>query len=597
MKLRLLLPILIAALATTSCSKDKAKSTDKAAELPTRGSEAPLPDMTKTNDLWSLAPKATVLGVVAAPGSAARLHSMMTSVLATTEARPLGVKLLQELRSEAKAEPVNILDADSIAKAGIDLSGGAALFMVGKKQGYMVLPVSDRAAFRKLAEGKLETVDGLEVDRLDDDLVCAPKNDRYLCASSVVLLKDFGSKADGELAKSVAALPATYRGEVEVVMDVVGMKKVDADFDTDFDGQLSDPKLGIAALRFGNGAVTARMWFQVKALDKVAAAVAVSNTLSKSVAESRPSGLISARFPVDSIMADIPSGKKLAGLDMKADVVGNLTGEFAAFAPQSDSMWGRIAVGLKDSAPFKTLLNMGCGMAPAAGIPGIKVTPGDGKCEALIDVSKLPLPDPAIGKLFAEPVSITAEVKANRFELTIGKASKIKKNSVSALGQELMNKSWNFSLWAEGLALASGPDIPWGNLPGVLPETIEGIQLAVWMLAHVYEVGMAGAIRDDGIHGVFHVATYAGDPPEAYAAYEAAVTNVLSSGKQLEEFAAIKKKWPDSMAGHGGSSAGGLMLSGISGVLAAVAIPAFTKYIDRSKQAQKLMEMPPPENK
>ncbi len=594
MKLRFLSPLLIAALATTSCSKDKDK--DSAGELPTRGSEAPLPDMAKTNDLWSLAPGGTVLGVVAAPGSAARLHSMMSNVLTTAEARPLGLKVLQKLREEAKAEPVDLLDAASIAKAGIDLSGGAALFMVGKKNGYMVLPVSDRAAFRKITEGTLETIEELEVDRLDDDLFCAPKNDRYLCASSVAALKGFGSKTDGALAKQVAALPATYRGEVEVAMDVIGMKKVDDDFDTDFGGQLSDPKLGIAALRFGNGAITARVWFQVKPLDKVVAASSVSNTLSKSIAETRPSGLISARVPVASLAADMPSDQEFAGLNMKTDVVGNLTGEFAAFAPQSDSMWGRIAVGLKKSAPFRTLLNMGCGMAPAAGIPGIKVTPSDGKCEALVDVSKLPLPDPAIAKFFSEPVSITAEVKEDRFELTIGKEAKVTKNSVSALGQELMNKSWNVSLWAEGLALASGPDIPWGNLPEATPETIEGIQLGVWLLAHVYEVGMAGAVREDGLHGVFHVATYAGDPPEAYAAYEAAVTKVLGSGgQQLEEFAAIKKKWPDSMAGHGGSSAGGIMLTGISGVLAAVAIPAFMKYAQRSREAQKSMEMPPPE--
>jgi len=598
MKLRVLVPILTASLALGACSKsEKKKGDDKtpASESkvasdpsqPSPGNEAPAPSVAKTNALWSLAPAGTVLGAVVAPGSAARLHGMMTTVLATLEARPLGATLTAKLREKSKGNPVDVLDAAAIKNAGIDLSGAAAIFMVGKKQGYVVLPISDRGALRKVTGATLETIEGLEVDKFDDDFLCAPKSDTYLCASSIANLKAFGGKVDGPLSKRVAALPNEYRGEVEFVMDLPGMKKIDSDFDTDFDGQFTNPQLAIGALRFGNGAITLRGWMQARPLDKVAAAVQVPSSLTGSLGSSHPSGLFSMRLPVSLIMEQVPAnGKKVAGLDLRNDVLGNFTGEFAAYVPQSDSLWGRLDMGLKDAAPFKTLLNMGCGMAPMAGIPGIKVTPGDGKCEALIDVSKLPLPDPSLAQMFSEPVAITAEVKADRFELTFGHQAPVTDRPMSALGKEFTSKKWSFVMWGEGIGVASGPEIPWNKIPGGMPPNfVDGVQMAVWALAHIYEVGMAGAVRDDGIHGVMHVATYAGDPPEAYKAYEAAVVKVLSDGKAVEEFAAIHKKWPNTMAGRGGTGAGSMMVAGISGAMAAIAVPAFEKYMRRSREA------------
>ncbi|MCP4446756.1 MAG: hypothetical protein GY811_15625 [Myxococcales bacterium] len=601
MKIRFLVPTLAALLSVSACDKGKnkegepaspAKVTAKAEELVSSddsvlGSTAPALDVAKTNELWSLAPTGTILGMVAAPGSAATLHSMMMGVIATAESRPMGAKLLSEMREELAGEIVNILDPASIAEAGIDLSGSAALFAVAKKKGYMLLPVTNRDAFRKVTKAKVETTDGLEVDRLDDDLVCTTNKDRYLCASSVALLKEFGSKVDGPLAKRVAALPLQYRGQAEFVMDVASMKDFDDEIDMDFDGQFSDPQLGIGTLRFGNGAITARGWFQAKALDKVAAAAAVPNGLGNSLASSKPSGLFSFRMPVPLIVSEMPpNDKKVAGLDLKKDVVGNLTGEFVGYTPQSEGLWGRLAIGLKDAAPFKELLNMGCGMAPAMGIPGIEVTPADGKCSAMIDVAKLPLPDPTIAKMFKEPVSIIAEVKADRFEITFGKESPTTDKPMSAMGKELLSQKWSFSMWTEGMGLASGPEMPWNEMPAAVPsEVADGIKMAVWMLSHVYEVGMAGGVRDDGVHGILHIATYAGDAPEVLKAYQAAVTKTLSSGKATEDFEAIRKKWPNSMAARGGTGGGSMMIAGVTGMLGAIAVPAFMKYQQKSIEA------------
>lgn len=604
MKLRFLVPTLAALLVVGACDKGKKKEGKKeplaavgesAKELVDTGapmaSDAPAPDVTKSNELWAIAPANTVMGVVASPGSAAKLHSMMMNVIATAETRPMGAKLLAELREESKSEVVDVLDPASISGAGIDMAGSAAVFMVAKKQAYLILPVTNREAFRKVTEGTLETVDGMEVDQIEEDLVCAPKNDRYLCASTVALLKEFGGKANSSLSKRVAELPMEYRGHAEFVMDIPGIKKVDDDFDADFDGQMTDPQLAIGAIRLGNGSVTVRGWFQVKPLDKVAAAAAVPNTLATALSATKPSSLFGFRMPMDAIIAEMPGGNDdIAGLNVKKDVMGNFTGEFVGYTPQSDGFWGRMAMGLKDPAPFKTLLNMGCGMAPALGIPGITVTPADGKCSAMIDVAKLPLPDKTIAEMFKEPVSVIAEVKPDRFEITLGKEAPVNGKSISSVGSELLSKSWNFSMWTEGMGIASGMEIPWGKMKDVPADDLEGVKLGVWMFAHIYEIGMAGGVRDDGIHGVMHVATYAGDKPEAYKAYQAAVAKTLTGATATPEFESIREKWPNSMAARGGTGAGSVMITGVTGVLAAVAIPAFMKYQQKSMEAAEMFE-------
>ena len=210
----------------------------------------------------------------------------------------------------------------------------------------------------------------------------------------------------------------------------------------------------------------------------------------------------------------------------------------------------------------------------------------------MIDVAQLPLPDKTIAELFEKPVSIIAEVKADRFELTLGTEAPGTDKPISAMGSELMSKSWNFSMWAEGMGITSGAtDLPWKQIPETVEaETVDGIKMGLWILAQVYEVGMAGAVRDDGIHGVFHLGTYAGDSPEAFKAYQAAVTAALASGTATAEFDAIREKWPNSMAARGGTGAGSMMITAVTGVVAAVAVPAFMKYKQESMKAAERFE-------
>lgn len=611
MKPRFLVPALAALFTVSACNeKDKKQGsegssvaivgeTGKLVAPDTSANGAEVHDVENTNELWAMAPHNTIVGVVAAPGAVSKLYGMMMNIIVTAEAQPLGAMLLAEIREKSKDEVIDVLAPASIKDAGIDINGAAAIFFVSKNQGFLILPVVDREAFREITKGTLKTIDGMEVDQIEEELVCTAKSNRYLCANTVALLKEFGDNVNSRLASRIAELPSEYRGHVEYVMDFPGIKKVNDAFVDNLAGQVADPQLGISSIRLGNGSITMRGWFQMKPLDIAAAAASVSNTLTAALGASKPSSLFSLRVPMDGIIAEIPNkDEKIAGLDLKKDVMSSFTGEIVGYTPPGAGLWGRVAVGIKDPAPFKALLNMGCGLVPAMGIPGVEVTPGDGKCSAMIDVARLPLPDKAIGQMFEKPVSITAEVKADRVEVTLGKEEPATHKPLgsahkplSTMGSELMSKPWNFSMWTEGMSIANSVELPWNQVSAAVPADIaDEIKMAVWMLAHVYEVGMTVGIRDDGLHSVMHVATYAGDAPEALKAYQATVAKTLSSGSASAEFAAIREKWPNSMAARGGTGAGSLMVTGLAGVLASVALPAFTKYQEKSEEAAEMFK-------
>jgi len=99
---------------------------------------------------------------------------MVREILRVVEARPLGkttaTQLLMQLLSDIGFDPFELAE---LKKQGIDLSLGAALFATNGDKKYGVFPVSDREAFRAMAGGKIESVEGIEFDRYKDDLTIA----------------------------------------------------------------------------------------------------------------------------------------------------------------------------------------------------------------------------------------------------------------------------------------------------------------------------------------------------------------------------------------------------------------------------------------
>ena len=133
---------------------------------------------------------------------------------------------MTEAREELGFDPFDPAGWKSI---GVDLARGAAVFVSPRgeeKPGVVIVaPVVDREAFRKKTEAKVETIDGREVDRHDDKIVCLP-GDLYVCSKTLAeidaVLKPHDSKLAATEEPYAAATPVrAWLGERPIAPSAV----------------------------------------------------------------------------------------------------------------------------------------------------------------------------------------------------------------------------------------------------------------------------------------------------------------------------------------------------------------------------------------
>jgi hypothetical protein len=166
----------------------------------------------------------------------------------------------------------------------------------------------------------------------------------------------------------------------------------------------------------------------------------------------------------------------------------------------------------------------------------------------------------------------------------------------SAAAKSMFTDKWNavmWGRWADPLTGEGSLQAALGPLKGAPAETQMAIEVARVAFAHLFESGMAFRLDDKGAHLLAEFTTMAADPPAAYQAYSKAASDGIASGKPYADALAA------AVAEHSGSlaakqaellkNAAPTLAFGI-GVGAAIAIPAFTKYIERSKEASRRYE-------
>ncbi|HUH00749.1 MAG TPA: hypothetical protein VML75_02065, partial [Kofleriaceae bacterium] len=106
-------------------------------------------------------------------------------------------------------------------------------------------------------------------------------------------------------------------------------------------------------------------------------------------------------------------------------------------------------------------------------------------------------------------------------------------NASAGISREIATGNWQGVWW--GMALD-----PLGVAPSVLQQRVtkllggmgqeERVQLALirWAYGHMYDAGLAFALREDGMYALMEVTTFAGDPPAAYAAHQAALNKLVA---------------------------------------------------------------------
>jgi len=583
----------IALVAAMAC--DKGKHAETATEKGDTAKEAPARD---TSELWAHAPKSAVFGVVVADGALARGFDIAAEGLRIASLVPKGQEFIAELRKEAKNEaPFDVFDRAGWAKAGLALDKGAAFFVDGKEEVVAIFPIGDRAAFRKLAEAKTETVDGREFDRLDK-AYCLEKAGRYACAESVALVDEVLSKNGGPLTDKVKGLAKELRGDIELVAMLDKIPDAQSNL-AEVAPVLKDIKTGVLSARLGDGQLVVR-GFAEGTLGPLVATTLKDVPFEPSLRE-LGGGAVSAwtmRLPLAAtgMTANMPASLPIAGIDVRKDVVDQLTGELAIYTLGSKSAPGFAIVagiGMKDTTALAKALAQLCPMA--ANVPGLSLEATEGKCTGSFDPASTG--DPQIAAILPGKVPLSIATTAKAVVLAVGGEpgkGHIKDSAFGAASKAMLSDPWSTVMWgrwsdpfaAEGGLIGKAMELAKSQAP---EEDLSMLKVVRVVMSHLYESGMAFRIDDKGAHFVAEITTMGADPDEVYESYSKSVTAAIVAGSSSS--AAIKDlaaKHPKSLVAKQVE----LMDSGAPsiafgvGIGAAIAIPAFLKYVNKSKASE-----------
>jgi hypothetical protein len=562
--------LLVAALLGSSCSRN-ARDRRPAGRIVT------------TDALWALAPADTVTGIVVAPGTG----NLLVAAWAEAERivgrwQPLR-EVLAELREQAPAE---LFDAGARERMGIDIALGGAVFLNAEDDGVVVLPVADRARFRQRLGLSTEEAGGTVLDVMGD-LRCRDAAGHYVCASSAARLGATGKSP--AMARRIAARPRALRGAIEIDVSVGG---IDEDDRKEITGNFSGMSAIQIAVQLAPGVLTARAYMDGKATEPfVRETWGVPATLSRRVAESRPGGTLQLRLPLFSgeVARDLAAAAREMGVELRAEDIASLTGEVILASASGDVLDVSLQLGARDGKRLQPLVTHLCQGAQGLGLP-ITVRMEGERCTARIVPTDLALAGAPPGLVPGRPLEIVlaADDTALSVRATMPGQRAARSTAVSAVGRELLTEPWTMAAWGHGSMLRKlqgAPALPFAQLK----DLAEVWKMSAWCLAHVTEIGAGLAVREDGVYAVLHVGTHWANPERVLRAYQALVDRMLAGDAGIvDDFAALAAEHPDTPLGRAYQAGPGgfLVLGAAAGAMAAIAVPAFDRYRERSKEYQ-----------
>lgn len=552
-----------------------------------------LPRAPSTDALWALAPENTKLGVVAAGGTGELLLAAFAEIERSMASLPAGSQELEEAFAEARRElPPQVFDAGARKQMGIDLGRGAALFMVDEDEPVAVLPVVDREAFRKAVGGQSETQDGMSVDRIEE-MVCSDVAGHYVCARSAAWLAKVG-KSDA-MARRVAARPASLRGHIEVAVSAEPLLQ-----GAEALSQLLGAPRGLdAAMLIERGAFTVRAHLETTpAHPMIRAAVEVPDTLAKSVAKQKPAGMWRFRVPLAQLVPAEQAMGALAPLaaagniDVKRDVLDNLTGELVLYALPGDGLNLQLELGVRDGKRLQPLVAALCDLGKKNVPPIVPIDMKGDRCTASVDPSAL---GPLMGDVpFQGTISAAVYTTGSSMGASVSMASlgKTESQGMNKVGSDLMTGGWNLALWGYGsLVRALEP-----RLLDLLraQEGASEAMAGLWIMAQLSELGMGIGVRNDGVHALFRVSTQWANPDAVVREYQGLVGKLVSGdASAMGQITALAEKSKDTELGRSyKAGVGGFMASVSSvGIVTAISIPAFVKYQRKARSTEARMNL------
>lgn len=557
-----------------------------------------------TDNIWAMAPAGTKIGIVIGPKTGSIALAAIEELKRSLSAHPSGAKLLKMMADDMPEDmPENVLSREFHQQIGVDLDLPVGVFASGpddRDQIVFILPVADPDKFVEFAEGKRAAEDGADVI---GDRRCRQIAGHYACASTVQALKHIG--ADLSLKKSVAGLARHLRGHIEVYFDT---SVLDRD-NTKLEQVLSGLSSMHGALRLERGGFAAN--WQVVGTPNHAiakAATQVETTLAKRVANKKTAGFWRLSVPIKAIVppdaaSAMAEGARRVNIDAKADILDNVTGEVIMYALAQRGLGLVLEVGARDGRRLQRIIDFTCGLAQMQLPPQVKefasVEKSGDRCKVKVDPSKmgdllppnLPFSGPIVAEMYTTDISLAISLNAE---------SSYRSNPVAANqpGRDLLTGSWNLAMWGYGSfagMFESKLFEEMRNLDSMDPEERETAAFAMWMLGHLSEMGMGVGMRSDGVHLTFRVGTQWANDDAVLRDFQKLLSETAAGDSSASgKLKALADKSPESPLGRSmraGTGSGPVVAVSLIGVSTAVAIPAFMKYIARSKSSEANMNV------
>lgn len=545
-----------------------------------------------TGPLWALAPEGATFGFVVADGVLGRVHGDLRAVIDLAASHPVGKQLVDKMMAQMQKDaPFNVLDAGALTKAGIDLKAGVALFGtvvedgVDKKQRNVVavLPVGDRAAFRTLSKARQVTEAGVEFDVLgdkddDDPGFCAPAGGRYICAGSPAAwtaASKGGPAGGGPLARAATSVPASARGDVEFHIDLTKLPAKNAEKLARVAPVVRDLTAfrATAVVEASGYSFTWHLAGKPGPMAGLASSVPAPKAFKLGGALS---GVMRMHVDPDLLMMRLPPD---VPPPLRSGLFEQLEGDFA-FVSGPGASSASLLVAVKDAKEVLAAVRLMCTGAAAKGMQVDKTGTG---C-----VVKLP------GMMVPGFDKVEARAADGLLALTMGKLPAAGDASALAGSPEAraaLSGPATFSAWGRGFDLAGTlPAGAMGMMKMLMPRDVAAaLDFASTLGLAMYEYAATAVMADDGVHLTFRITTFGGDPPAAQAAYKAAIALRIKGDDAgyKAALAAAEKAHPGTLVARQAALVreGYMALGPGTGVLSAVAIPAFMKYLKKSKRA------------
>lgn len=498
--------------------------------------------------LWELAPEGASAGIVVHDGALGKAIDLFDS-LRTKEA--------------ADAKPVDLRDATSTAVAkrasratweamGLDVTRGAAAFAwpQAERGVLVVLPVRDRAAFRKEVRAKARVVNGREIDDLGTGYLCAKAAGRYLCARSLDEIEAAEAPHEATLPRLVARLPAEDRGDMESFggtrnKEIARLREKARPL-----GLLT----GVAtAVRFRDDGASMRV--HIRGTTETANAKGLAGgpaPAGLSPVAAGASTLVRAHFDPAALIAPDTKMDPL----VRSEIVEQLAGDLEVTTSGNGVAAASAVATLRDPERVRAYVKQRCadtgGTQRSSALDRITVI--EHGCAARFDPTLLLLPV----KMKPIPLTLTVEDKKLVFLLGDAREPGPEDRAWEGLveGEEARRAlSGNAALVAYTRRPIFGPEVAAGKawkdlVPFVDERAQSSIDLWADLGAHIYQAVLTAHVAEDGIVFQGDILTFHGDPEGARAAYEAALVKRAAGDEAgfRAALAAIEERFPGSRA-------------------------------------------------